>query len=159
MSCNALYLPEPGTVLSEANVQAWFANIAVELAEASLDRGGKEALGAYYRDAGLLRPAKATCFRAHFARPMAIALRHLFGTGSPRPRILDLGCGMGTQSLLFALLGAEVLGVDLDGGALETLGARMLFYEQKCGRPLAIERFEADTFSFDYQAHGPFDGI
>ena len=159
MSRKALYLPDPGMVPGESEVQAWFANIAVELGEDFLVREQKQALDAYYRDAGLLRTAKSAYFRAHYGCSIAMALRHLFGAGTPRPRILDLGCGMGTQSLLFAMLGAEVVGVDLDGNALEILGARMAFYERECGRPLAIERFQADTFSFDYWTHGLFDGI
>jgi SAM-dependent methyltransferase len=159
MSRNALYLPPAGTLPGEAAVRAWFANIAVELNEDSLDRDQKQALSSYYREAGLLRSARSAFFHAHYECSIATALRHLFGTGTTRPRILDLGCGLGTQSLLFALMGADVVAVDLDGNALEILGARAAFYGRHCGHPLAITRFQADTFSFDYGNHGPFDGI
>ena len=39
-------------------------------------------------------------------------IRDFFSLLRPRPRILDLGCGPGHESLRMASLGAEVVGID-----------------------------------------------
>ncbi len=56
-------------------------------------------------------------------------------------RILDAGCGVGTESLLWASLrdDMEVLGVDISSARLRAASARVLFYEQQVGRSLAVK--------------------
>lgn len=158
MNPSKFYLPKLGSIPDENEVLSWFGNIAAELDATFMSVDQKKMLGAYYLDAGILRPLKTAYFQAHYGRSLALALAHLLG-GRTKPRILDLGCGMGTQSLLFALLGAEVVGVDLDDRSLAVLKTRKNFYENQAGRPLNIRFFQADAFSFDYKVHGPFDAI
>jgi SAM-dependent methyltransferase len=76
----------------------------------------------------------------------------------PVPLILDLGCGSGFGSLLFALLGAHVVGLDLDPVLISACRKRQAFYEAEFG-PLDL-RFElANALSYDYQQLAPIDGV
>jgi len=45
------------------------------------------------------------------------------------PHILDAGCGLGSESLLFSSLGANVVGVDLNEERLKVAEKRKLFYK------------------------------
>lgn len=54
-------------------------------------------------------------------------------------KILDCGCGVGSQSILFGLLGAEVTGVDLFRDRLELAKSRKVFFEGKTGKKIKVE--------------------
>ena len=45
-------------------------------------------------------------------------------------RILDAGCGCGTESILFSILGAEVVGVDLKTDRIRIAKQRIKYYNQ-----------------------------
>jgi len=45
------------------------------------------------------------------------------------PIILDAGCGLGSESILFSFLGAKVVGVDLEEEKIKTAEKRKLFYK------------------------------
>lgn len=64
-------------------------------------------------------------------------------------RILDAGCGVGTESLLWASLrdDAEVVGVDISPERLQTAMARRPYYEQQVERALAVEFRDQNIFS------------
>ena len=47
-----------------------------------------------------------------------------------RLRILDCGCGFGTESIIFALLGGKVLGVDLNAERLSVAKKRINYYKE-----------------------------
>lgn len=153
-----LDLPVPGEIQDEAGVAQWFENIRRELDGGFLDAEQHRLLDKYYREAGLLSPFRRPFFLAHFCRPLSLVLGHLFN-GPQYPRIIDLGCGMGTQAILFALLGGDVLGVDTDNRSLRILEARKAFYEHLAGRKLKICCLQEDTFRVPYADLGPFDGI
>ena len=74
------------------------------------------------------------------------------------PLILDLGCGSGTGSILFALLGARVIGLDLDPALIAACRKRQEFYEAQFG-PLSLRFEEADALSFNYAALAPIDAV
>jgi 2-polyprenyl-3-methyl-5-hydroxy-6-metoxy-1,4-benzoquinol methylase len=61
-------------------------------------------------------------------------------------RLLDAGCGIGSESLMFAIAGAEVTGVDLIQNRLETAKQRKTFFECELRRPLALALINADLF-------------
>lgn len=46
-----------------------------------------------------------------------------------RPLILDAGCGLGSESILFSIFGANVLGVDLNKERLKIAEKRKIFYK------------------------------
>jgi len=55
------------------------------------------------------------------------------------PRILDLGCGLGMQSIIFAGMGAGVVGLDVREEAIDLCMKRKAYYEHLLGRKLEIE--------------------
>lgn len=71
---------------------------------------------------------------------VARAIRYL-GLDEPAAelRVVDIGSGLGMNSIIFAALGARVLGIDLDRRAVDLATKRVSWFEQVLGRPLAIE--------------------
>jgi 2-polyprenyl-3-methyl-5-hydroxy-6-metoxy-1,4-benzoquinol methylase len=63
-------------------------------------------------------------------------------------RILDLGCGLGMQSLIFARYGATVVGVDLDPQCTTLAEKRRAFFEQRWGTALRTQFIAADFHDF-----------
>jgi len=59
--------------------------------------------------------------------------------------ILDAGCGRGTDALLFAFLGADVVGVDINRRAIEFANRRADFYREKGGVPLSCRFTQGDV--------------
>lgn len=58
-------------------------------------------------------------------------------SGNP-VRILDVGCGMGSQSIAMGLLGAEVHGIDIDARSIEIAQRRSSWYENRLGHTLKV---------------------
>jgi len=158
MNNEGLYLPGAGSSTSGLDVRKWYGNIRHELTSLALEPAEREKFESYYADAGLLRRWRRSFFEHHYSGPLLRATNELFAGGT-RPRILDLGCGTGTQSLLFAILGAEVISVDLDATSLSVLEKRKLFYEKLSGRRLEISIKCADVFALDVASFAPLDGI
>ena len=55
------------------------------------------------------------------------------------PRILDLGCGLGMQSIILASMGARVVGLDVREEAVELCMKRKAYHEELLGTKLDIE--------------------
>lgn len=142
---------------SEPAVWSWYQNVPLDIARAGLTPEEESHIVEYYEEAGLLRPSRRNFFRAHFGRAFANAARSLLGT-SQSHRILDLGCGAGTQSLYFACQGAHVTALDMDETALSVFRKRIVVYEQLLGRKLKIDIVSGNVFAFDF-APRQFDGI
>jgi 2-polyprenyl-3-methyl-5-hydroxy-6-metoxy-1,4-benzoquinol methylase len=68
-------------------------------------------------------------------------------------RVVDLGSGLGMQSILFAALGARVLAVDLSLAATELAAKRAAWFERLWGRRLQIEFLQGDFSTMDLQPH------
>jgi SAM-dependent methyltransferase len=76
------------------------------------------------------------------------------------PRILDLGCGLGMQSIILASMGAEVVGLDVRKEAVELCMKRKAYHEQMLGMKLNIEFVQRDflkTHPDDF--HSRFDSV
>jgi len=57
----------------------------------------------------------------------------------PKPvRVLDAGCGLGTESILFGLLGAHVLGLDISEERVRIAEKRLAYYQEKFDRTLPV---------------------
>ncbi len=136
----------------------WYENIPRELDLGFLAPDEREYLAAYYRGGGHLQPGRRHFFRRHCSETFSRAAAHLLGS-TPAPRVIDLGCGSGTQTLYLALCGARVVALDLDRQALQVLRRRRAFYEQQVGRALDIEVLEANTLELDYQRWAPVNGV
>jgi SAM-dependent methyltransferase len=154
-----LYIPKPDEQFTEELSWGWYCNIPIELTDDFLSSAQKTYLAEYYIEAGLLRSWRRPFFRYHYARTFALAVSFLFANPDKKPVILDLGCGTGTQSLAFALLGAKVFSLDMDDRALEILIKRKALYEQHSGRFLDINVYNADVFKFDYKEIEAIDGL
>jgi 2-polyprenyl-3-methyl-5-hydroxy-6-metoxy-1,4-benzoquinol methylase len=73
-------------------------------------------------------------------------------------RILDDGSGYGTESILFALMGHAVTGVELVEERTELAQSRLSFFASCCDFPLQIEFINAHIFRF-FEKSPPFDII
>ena len=71
-----------------------------------------------------------------------------------RPRILDVGCGVGTESLAFARLGASVMGVDVTEEYLSCARERLNRFGP---RTLDVEFSYANVLDIDVRQ--PFDAV
>lgn len=85
--------------------------------------------------------------------PVLLSLRE-----KPAARLLDAGCGYGTESLLLALLGADVTGVDLVPERVELAQSRPSFYENRTAATLSVRFVNADLLRY-LEAPRPFDII
>ncbi len=160
MESSKYYIPgkQINTYISEPQIWRWFNNIAIEVEEENFTELEKEGIVEYYKEAGLMRTWRRNFFRHHFSFNLVKTVNYLF-SHLGNPKILDLGCGIGTQSILFAILGAEVISVDLDHLALDILRKRKELYQRICKRELNISIYEGNAFEIDYNAFFPLDGV
>ncbi len=81
-------------------------------------------------------------------QPMAQLLLELPRREMPW-RILDAGCGVGTEAMLWASLrnDVEVTGVDISAERLQAASSRSTYYEHKIGHSLRIEFCDQSVFS------------
>lgn len=73
-------------------------------------------------------------------------------------RLFDAGCGVGTSSLLFASLGAKVLGVDSSQAYIRTAKARVAGYEEALGQELDVTFHEGSVLKTE-EPVGSFDAV
>jgi len=63
--------------------------------------------------------------------------------------VLDAGCGVGSESILFSSLGAKVTGVDLEGKFINIAKKRLLYYKDFYDLDLDLTFYNKDIFKFD----------
>lgn len=114
-----------------------------------LPAGEREAFADYYKN--LPRPGDEPAIRRYLrgfwrsdagwtARWLVDRAR---ATGRA-PRVLDAGSGFGTYSMLYAAVGAEVLGADLRPDRLDAAEKRLTFHRERTGRALPVRYARAD---------------
>lgn len=155
---NSLYLPNGNDVITEDLVWKWYSNLFIETQLPIYSESEMEYFIKYYREAGLLTTWRKPFFKQHYCFSFFEAVQFIFSSGR-NIRILDLGCGTGTQSLFFALLGADVISIDMDSKALSIFEKRVAYYRQKANKRINISIINADVFKFDFRAVGPLDCI
>lgn len=72
------------------------------------------------------------------------------------PRILDAGCGYGTESLLFAFLGGHVTAVELVPERVALARSRVCFFQDRASAPLSVRFVNANVVRY-LEGAGPFD--
>lgn len=80
-----------------------------------------------------------------------------FVSAGGRPRLLEIGAGCGTESLWFALLGADVTAIDVATDRLSVARARRDWLQQRLARKVSAEFLEMPLF--DFAPSEPFDLI
>jgi len=152
-----LFLPSGQVPPSVDDIWRFYRNAYLEPDLFGLQEADVARLFDYYCGYGNLDRNPAY-FRHQFCVPMRRAIEAAFAP-TARPRLLDLCCGVGTPSLLFALLGATVTAVDFDLGQLATLKRRIAGYAEAIGRGLHIDLRQTDLKSTPFADFGRFDVI
>ena len=65
------------------------------------------------------------------------------------PVVFDAGCGYGSESFLFASMGARVLAVDISEKQIQIAKKRQRYFEEVLGRPLDVAFAVADLDEYD----------
>jgi len=94
-------------------------------------------------------------FLYHFLPLWVDSVQTLFRE-SANPTVIELGCGTGTSSLLFAMLGAKVIGIEMDADLVGICNKRKEFYKKWVDN-LNMEFYQANTFEFPFEKHAPVD--
>lgn len=138
----------------------WYNNIIEELNVINLSPKEKVYICNYYTEAGLLTKWRKQFFKKHYSNTLYETTKFLTkDLQQKQPTLLDLGCGIGTQSLYFAFCGYKVISVDLDETALKIFKKRIKYYENLTKKKFNIEIYCSNTFEFDYSKHMPIDAI
>jgi len=104
-----------------------------------------------------LDKSRRSFFLYHFLPLWVNSVQTLFHE-SANPTVIELGCGTGTSSLLFAMLGAKVIGIEMDADLVGICNKRKEFYERYAG-DLKAEFYQANTFEFPFEEHAPVDAF
>ncbi len=109
---------------------------------------------------GRFLDARTRRYAVHtLTRNLVRAVQYL-GLPAPGPyKLLDVGCGLGMQSLLFGMLGAQVVGLDLRPDCIELCRKRQAYYEKALGRRLDVTFEAADFLGSRDQPAGAYDGV
>lgn len=126
--------------------------LAVWLDNPLLDGPLAATFNTYY---GSYRRSFSSRAQDHYAQQM-IEIEALVRS-RPRVRVLEVGCGMGTESLWLGMAGADVTGVDVRPERLAVAEMRCRVLEQHLGRKIAT-RFSLDSL-LDLSGTEPFDLI
>ena len=120
---------------------AWFDHLP------ELDNDARRQLRRYY--AGYLKHFDPYMRHAYDRR-----LEPLLSRVRPRARVLEVGSGCGSESLLLASIGCDVTGFDLNPQRLHTARQRQCLLEERCGMPLTCRFLEGSLFDDDLDLGG-----
>jgi SAM-dependent methyltransferase len=101
--------------------------------------------------------ARRPFFLYHFL-PLWEQSVHVLFQDNAHPKIVELGCGTGTSSLLFALFGATVIGIEMIGDLVNICNKRKRFYGE-IQHEISAKFYEANAFDFPYQNYQPIDAF
>jgi 2-polyprenyl-3-methyl-5-hydroxy-6-metoxy-1,4-benzoquinol methylase len=68
----------------------------------------------------------------YFSQRLKNPVKVIMDSGNIRPEILDCGCGFGSESIAFGLLGARATGVDLSPERINVASKRLNYYKDRC---------------------------
>jgi SAM-dependent methyltransferase len=143
--------------LSIRNIWKFYCNIHLECDFCRFSSEEKEKVFDYYCGFGNIS-SRFAYYKQAYCRPLYRAIREIFSR-SREPRILDVCCGVGTQAILFSLLGASVVGLDYDDAQLQIMRKRIDVYDQYLSSRLDILLHIGDVHTQDFSQFGAFDVI
>lgn len=76
----------------------------------------------------------------------AQGVQYLVGSLTPNTKVLDAGCGTGSESILSGILGASVTGVDLSKERLAVAEKRLFFYQGQIGKSINVHFYAQSLF-------------
>lgn len=159
MTKSPLFLPTVQCEITESLVLRWYNNLFVELEESRYEKPAVSLLSDHKNYYGcFLNERTRSYYQHHFIRFIAESLKFLF-TDSRQPRILDIGCGCGMQSILMSILGAEVVAVDINPEAINVCKQRCEFYEDVVRKKIPITFIQGDILQQKRGDIGWFNGI
>lgn len=128
----------------------FYTALITEVTSDRLPEVTQHALRQYYGRM-LTAPWRIAALRRHWLErtaPMRKILMALPIRSHPY-RILDAGCGLGTEALYWAMqrLDVEVLALDISEERLEVARTRKTVYEQQLGHPLAVHFVSQNVFA------------
>lgn len=74
--------------------------------------------------------------------------QYLIGSLAPGIKVLDAGCGTGSESILCGILGASITGIDLSMERLAVAEKRLIFYQEQIGKPVDVSFRAQSIFDF-----------
>jgi len=153
-STKDIFIPKTPKDFKEDDAFNYLQNIEIEINNGIFSK--KELLlleNALYGK--FLDKSRRSFFLYHHLPLWVDSIRTLFKYNA-HPKIIELGCGTGTSSLLFAMLGAQSIGIELDANLIGICNKRKRFYERQLEN-LNVEFYQANTFDFHFEDHAPVD--
>jgi 2-polyprenyl-3-methyl-5-hydroxy-6-metoxy-1,4-benzoquinol methylase len=74
--------------------------------------------------------------------------QYLIGSLAPGIKVLDAGCGTGSESILCGILGASITGIDLSTERLAVAEKRLIFYQEQTGKRIDVSFRAQSIFDF-----------
>ena len=155
MTRRMIYRPELATGFTRLEAQRYLRNVFAELDEISFTADERNKLS-QAAVAKLVNEKTRSFFFYHFL-PLYVRAVHALFTRQ-RPLLVDLGCGSGSVSILFGMLGAKVVGIDVDSALIDACRKKLEFYRGRDGE-MDVTFHNTSVFDFDYTSLDPIDGI
>ena len=114
----------------------------IETCEDFLSKEEVESFRAYHSSLKGMNELRFSHSRDRYAQ----RVQHLIDSIDLKTKVLDAGCGTGSESILCSVLGANVIGVDLSEERLAVARGRLKFYEGKLNKPLEVKFYAQSVF-------------
>ncbi len=114
----------------------------LEICHQFLDAEESRYFRTYYGSILNAEPQRLSYYQDRYAQ----GVQHLVGSLAPGIKVLDAGCGTGSESILSGILGAIVTGVDLSRERLAVAEKRLIFYQEQIGKPISVAFYAQSLF-------------
>lgn len=94
--------------------------------------------------------SKSKYFRHYFAQRLKNSVKFIIDSDSTQPSVLDCGCGFGSESIAFRLLGAKVFGVDLSTERINVASKRLNYYKDRYDDELDVSFKNMNILDCEY---------
>jgi SAM-dependent methyltransferase len=143
-------------------MQKYFDIVARELAdEFEYMPNTQNYLRRYYENAGFQTKYKHNFFHKKYIETLGEQISFLEEKFPNKltTKIVDLGAGSGTQSLILAELGFQVVAFDLSQSSIDIILERKVIWEKVFGKTLNIQTYTTNTVEFKYETIAPIDAL